>query len=147
MLANAFEALKKYDWGTDLAALAPIEDAAIAAYGNANASQDLENRLIAALKGDLSRDAQDYVCRKLATVGTAAAVPTLAGLLGNKDNSHMARYALERITAPEAAHALRDALVKISGTMKIGSCAAGQLAPGQRSRCRPRCGPGAGRYR
>ena len=74
------------------------------------AGQDLENRLIAALNGELSRDAHDYVCRKLAIVGTAAAVPALAGLLGNKATSHMARFALERITAPEAGHALRDAL-------------------------------------
>ena len=30
MLDNAFEALKNFDWGTDLGALAPIEDAAVA---------------------------------------------------------------------------------------------------------------------
>jgi HEAT repeat protein len=120
MLDNAFEALKTFDWGTDLAAVAPIEDATIAAHGNVDAGRDLENRLIAALKGPLSRDAQDYVCRKLAIVGTAAAVPTLAGLLPNKDNSHMARFALERITGPEASQALRDALGTVSGSLKVG---------------------------
>ncbi|HUE17065.1 MAG TPA: HEAT repeat domain-containing protein [Planctomycetaceae bacterium] len=120
MLADGLEALKKFDWGTDLTALAPIEDATVAAHGNPNVSQDLENHLIAALKENLSRDAQAYVCRKLAIVGTAAAVPTLAGLLGNKATSHMARYALERITAPQAGHALRDALVTVNGNLKIG---------------------------
>lgn len=120
MLANAFEALKTFDWGVDLAALAPIEDAVIAAHGQADAGQDLENRLIVALKQDLSRDAQDYVCRKLAVVGTAAAVPNLATLLGNQDRSHMARYALERIAAPEAGKALRDALGTVNGNLKIG---------------------------
>jgi hypothetical protein len=34
--------------------------------------KDLENRLVAALKSDISRDAKDYVCRKLTIVGTAA---------------------------------------------------------------------------
>ncbi len=120
MLADAFGALQKFDWGADLTALAPIDDAAIAVPGSAAADQDLENRLIAALNGKLSRNAHDYVCRKLAIVGTAAAVPTLAGLLGNQATSHMARFALERITAPEAGHALRDALVTVNGNLKIG---------------------------
>jgi HEAT repeat protein len=120
MLADAFESLKQFDWGTDLGVLALIEDAVIATHGDAAASQDLENRLLAALKGDLSRDAHGYVCRKLAIVGTAVAVPTLAGQLGNMDHSHMARYALERINAPEAGAALRDALGKVSGSQKIG---------------------------
>jgi len=120
MLDNAFEALKTFDWGTDLAVVAPIEDAAIAAHKSPETGRDLENRLAAALKGPLSVDAQGYVCRKLALVGSAASVPALAALLGNKDVSHMARFALERITAPEAAQALRDALGTVSGNQKIG---------------------------
>ena len=120
MLDTAFEALKTFDWGSDLAALAPIEEAATASHGKPEARQDLENRLIAALKGTLTRDAQDYICRKLANVGTAAAVPTLAGLLLNKGNSHMSRFALEQIPAAEADQALRDALPKVSGDLKVG---------------------------
>lgn len=120
MLADAFESLKKFDWGTDLNTLSPIEDAVIVAHGDAAANQDLENRLIAALKSDLSRDGHGYVCRKLTIVGTATCVPTLAAQLGNKDQSHMARYALERINAPEAGRALRDALTTANGNQKIG---------------------------
>jgi len=44
----------------------------------------------------------------------------LAALLPDKDNSHMARYALERITAPEAVEALRAALPQLCGKLKIG---------------------------
>jgi HEAT repeat protein len=120
MLADAFEALKKFDWGTNLAVLSPIEDAVIAGHSDPAVSQELETRLIAALKGELSRDAHGYVCRKLAIIGTAAAVPTLASQLGDKDHSHMARYALERINAPEAGAALRDALSTANGNQKIG---------------------------
>ncbi len=54
------------------------------------------------------------------TVGAPASAPTLATLLADKDLSHMARYALERIPAPEAAAALRDALPKLSGALKVG---------------------------
>jgi HEAT repeat protein len=120
MLDTAFEALKQMDWGTDLAAVTPIEDAAIAAHGKPEARQDLENRLLAALSGSLSRDAQDYVCRKLATIGSVAAVPALSALLLKPENSHMARFALERIPAAEAGQALRDAVPKVSSQQQIG---------------------------
>jgi|HubBroStandDraft_6_1064221.scaffolds.fasta_scaffold82070_2 hypothetical protein len=120
MLADAFEALKKYDWGTDLATLEPIDDAVAAIPGSHGADPELESQLIAVLNGQLSRDAHDYVCRKLAIVGTAAAVPTLAGLLGNESTSHMARYALERMKAAEAGQALRAAVLTVGGKMKIG---------------------------
>lgn len=120
MLDNAFDALKKFDWGSDLATLSPIEDAVIAAHGKADASQEIEARLVAALKDDLTRDAKEYVCRKLALVGSAACVPALAALLMNKDSSHMARFALERIPADESAKALREALESATGDQKIG---------------------------
>lgn len=120
MLDNAFEALKKFDYGSSLNDLNPIEDAVVAAHGKSEAGRDLETRLVAALQGELTRDGREYVCRKLAAIGTAAAVPQLATLVTNPESSHMARFALERISAPEAAQALRDALPKSSGTVKIG---------------------------
>lgn len=120
MLDQAFEALKKYDWGTPISEVSAIDDAVAAAHSDAALRQDVERRLIAALSTDISRDAKDYCCRKLAIVGSAAAVPTLSGLLMKDDNSHLARYALERIAGPEAAAALRDALPKLNGNLKIG---------------------------
>ena len=118
---GAFEALKSYDWGAEYQLLKPIDDAIVATQGNAAARLELENRLAAVLKTGASRDAKDYVCRKLTVIGTAASVPTLAGLLGDKDSAHMGRYALERIPAAEAATALRDALPKLSGALKVGA--------------------------
>jgi HEAT repeat protein len=121
MLDQALEALKTYDWGTDRGPLKPIDEAVIAAArGNEAASKELEAKLAAVLKTTVSRDAKDYVCRKLVMIGTAASVPTLAELLTDKDMSHMGRYALERIPAPEAAAALRDALPKVNGALKVG---------------------------
>ena len=132
-LDKAFAALKTFDWGTgitipapgkapeDAGVLAPIDAAVIAAHGDAAAEKALETRLAAVLKTDASRAAKDYVCRKLVMVGTAESVPALAALLPDKDLSHMARYALERIQAPEAGKALRDALPKLGGALKIGT--------------------------
>ena len=120
MLDQAFEALKTYDWGTDRKALNPIDEAVVATQDDAAARKELETRLAAVLKTDVSRDAKDFVCRKLMVIGTAASVPALAALLPEKEHSHMARYALERIPAAEAAQALRDALPKLSGELKVG---------------------------
>ena len=94
---KAFEALKTYDWGADRNLLNPIDEAVVATRGDAAARKDLETRLAAVLKTDASRDAKAFVCRKLMVIGTAESVPALAGLLADKDLSHMARYALERM--------------------------------------------------
>jgi HEAT repeat protein len=120
-LAQAFDALKTYDWGSDRKTLAPIDDAVTATRGDAAAGTDLETRLAAVLGSGLSRAAKDFACRTLTVIGTAASVPALAALLGDAELSHMARYALERIQASEAAAALRDALPKLTGKLKIGA--------------------------
>jgi HEAT repeat protein len=120
MLNDAFEALKKHDWGTDLGLLAPIEAAVTAAHGNAAAREDLEKLLLAALASDRSLDAKDFICRMLTQIGGPTSASPLGNLLANEQQAHMARYALERIPVPEAAQALRDALPKLSGKLKIG---------------------------
>jgi HEAT repeat protein len=119
-LDQAFEALKTYDWGTDPKVLAPIDQAVISTHGDAAAREQLELRLADVLENGATRDGKDYACRKLLIIGTAASVPALAALLPQAENSHMARYALERMPAPEAARALRDALGKVDGPLKIG---------------------------
>ena len=120
MLDDAFEALKKYDWGTDRAPVAPIEAAVTASHGKAGDREDLEKRLLAVFASDISGDAKGFVCRMLTIVGGAASVPALAALRTDEYLSHMARYALERIPVPEAAQALRNALPGLSGKLKIG---------------------------
>ena len=120
MLDKAFEALNTFDWGQDKGALNPIEQAAVDTHGDADARKKLETRLAAVLKTDAPFDAKQYVCRKLMVIGTAVSVPTLAELLTDEKLAHSARYALERITAPEAAAALRDALSATKGDLKIG---------------------------
>jgi HEAT repeat protein len=117
---KAFEALKTFDWGADRNALKPIDEAVIATHGDAAARKGLETKLAAVLKTGVSRAAKDFVCRELTIIGTAECVPTVAALLPDKDLSHMARYALERIPAPEAAQAMREALPKVSGPLKAG---------------------------
>ncbi len=120
MLDEAFESLKTYDWGANRKPLEEIDNAVLTAKSDDAKRKEVELKLLEVLKSDVSRDAKDYICRKLMIVGTAASVPTLAAMLSDKDLSHMARYALERNPGPEALKALRNALPKVSGPAKIG---------------------------
>lgn len=120
MNETAFDALKTYDWGVDPKVLQPLNDAIVTTHGDAAARLELETRLAAVLKTDVPRAAKDAICRLLKPIGTAASVPALAALLADENLSHMARYALELMPAPEAGEALRAALPKVGGTLKIG---------------------------
>ena len=119
-LDKPLEVLKAFDWGGDTAAFQPIDAAVVAVHADPAGRADLEKRLAALLGAGTSRAAKEYVCRKLSMIGTAASVPSLAALLPEKEHSHMARFALERINAAEAAEALRKALGTVGGDLKIG---------------------------
>lgn len=117
---KAFDALKTYEWGTDRSVLEPIDDAVAASYDDDAAREALETRLAALLKTDVSRAAKDYVCRKLSLIGSSKCVPDVAALLTDEKLSHMARYVLERMSCAESVAAMRDAMPKTSGKVKVG---------------------------
>ena len=119
-LDKAFETLKTYDWGQDRSPLKALDDAVAAAHGDAAAKKALEARLVTVIKSDAPRAAKDAVCRQLSLIGSAEAVPALAELLTNQELSQMGRYALERIPDASAVAALRDALPKTEGLLKVG---------------------------
>lgn len=75
---------------------------------------------IAVLKSDASLKEKSDACRTLSIHGGQEAVPVLAPLLVDDKLSHMARYALEPMPFSEAGEALRDALGKTSGRLKVG---------------------------
>ena len=79
-------------------------------------------KLIAVLKSaDASLKAKNDACRELATIGDPKAIPVLVGLLGDEKLSHMARYALEPIDHASVDAALRDAMGKLKGGLRIGA--------------------------
>lgn len=120
VLTGGLAALHAFDWGQDPAALRPIDEAVVACQGDKQLRDDLEGRLAAVLSGSTSRAAKEYACRQLCLIGTAACVPAVAAVLLEVDLSHMARYVLERIEAPQAAAALRAALPHATGSLQIG---------------------------
>jgi HEAT repeat protein len=64
--------------------------------------------------------AREYICRQLRLIGSAAAVPALAALLPDPHVSHAARIALEALPAPAPARALREALPRLEGPVRLG---------------------------
>jgi HEAT repeat protein len=119
-VGRAFESLTTYDHGSSRGALMPIDDAVVAAVGDAGARKALEQRLAAVLRAKVSPLAKQYVCSKLGLIGSADSVPALAELLAEGDVAHAARSALESIPCPEAIQALRDSLPKLAGLQKVG---------------------------
>lgn len=138
MLDQAFDALKTYDWGVDRHVLDPIDEEVVKTRNNPSAHKALESRLLAVLESNAPRDAKDYVCRQLRTMGTAASVPALEKLLANPELSHMARYALERIPEPQAEKAMERQLSKLNGALKVGViCSIGTRGQAAASLLRP----------
>jgi HEAT repeat protein len=60
-------------------------------------------------------------CKRIAVIGTEAAIPTLEKLLDDDDLAHYARYALEPIPSPKVDEVLMSALGELSGKHLIGA--------------------------
>ena len=81
----------------------------------------VEERLLKSLARSGCTDAgRAFLCQMLALVGSARSVPVLAPLLRDPKTTESARYALQPIPGAEAAAALRDALLALSGAAKAG---------------------------
>ena len=80
----------------------------------------LESKLDAFLAAEATPAGKMAVCRELRYIGTERSVPVLAGLLAAAETADAARYALEKIPGPAADKALIEALIKTSGSIKLG---------------------------
>jgi hypothetical protein len=63
---------------------------------------------------------RQFVCRVLGRIGSAGSVPTPAKMLCDRELSHMARFALQFMSAPKAGDAPRRALETLTGDLKVG---------------------------
>jgi HEAT repeat protein len=119
-LDKALEGAVTFEYGGDSGPLTTIGNIVIQCSTDPKLRDAVEQRLIAALTSASTADAKSYLCRKLRTIGSAKCVPALAPLLTDETLSHMARYALGRIEAPEAVDALYAALPRTSGRVQAG---------------------------
>lgn len=118
--ADVYDDVVKYEWAQPRTPLATIEqeirDAATPA-----ARAAIETRLLKALADPgATYECKQFVCRMLRRTGSPACVPALAKLLADEKLSHMARFALQYLPGDEAGAALRDAMGKLSGKLKVG---------------------------
>ena len=80
-----------------------------------------EQQLLATLtSAGSSLHDKGVACRRLAVVGTPAAVPALARLLEDPSLAHFARIALEPMPFPEVNAALRDTMGRVQGRLLVG---------------------------
>ena len=119
-LDKALKDVVTFEYGKDSSPLVQIEQMVVESATDAKLRKEVEQRIIQALGSDSTRDAKSFLCRQLRTIGTARCVPELEKLLTDPELSHMARYALGRIDAPEVGPALNRALNKTSGRIKVG---------------------------
>jgi HEAT repeat protein len=96
----------------------PVIFLALAARGLG--AQPEEDKLLAVLHSSAPTAEKARACFELKTVGTPRSVASLAALLTDPQLSHPARDALTTMPYPEAAAALRDALPRAQGTIRIG---------------------------
>ncbi len=119
-LDTAFAALASYDRGSGRAALLPLDEAVMAALRDGATRQRLEQRLITQLKTGGSVVAREYLCAKLALIGSSRSVPALATLLADPQVYDAARNALQVIPGKTATKALRSALPRLPPVQQCG---------------------------
>lgn len=81
----------------------------------------IEDKLLKILQSSqATSDAKDWACRQLRHCGSDKSVAALAGLLADKQLETVARWALQSIPGEKADTALREALGKVPGELKVG---------------------------
>ena len=119
-LQAAVKAIGTWKYGGDASHVNYVALEVVKAGRDANKRKAIERFIIAGLSGAKTPESKDFFCRQLVMVGSEASAPALAKLLGDKESSHMARYALGRLPGKAADQALLDALAKVDDDLKIG---------------------------
>jgi HEAT repeat protein len=117
--ADPYQALVKREFGSAVNELAAIEKQVETAKPGEHAA--IEARLIAVLETPgATMPGKQFACQMLRLVGSRQCVPSVAKLLTDETLSHMARITLQGINDPAADQALREALGKTQGKLRIG---------------------------
>lgn len=109
----------EYEYGDSRKRLTFVEELVLETTDAAGRA-DLARRLAAVLEKDSTFACKQWICQQLSLVGTGEQVPVLAKMLTDEALSDIARFALERIPSERADEALRDALEKTSGEVRVG---------------------------
>ncbi|MCK5172123.1 MAG: ThuA domain-containing protein, partial [Planctomycetes bacterium] len=80
----------------------------------------LERKFVGFLSSDATLDSKQFICKKLALIGTKASVKTLGKMLPNQETLDMALMALEQIDDPSVDKLLRKTITATSGSIQAG---------------------------
>ena len=119
-LDQALPRVSVFEMGKDASPLIAVEQIVFESAKDPAQRAVVEERLLKVLSSSPTREAKEFICRQLFTIGTARCVPALEELLTDPALSHMARFALGRNESPAALEALQRALGKTSGSIQAG---------------------------
>lgn len=121
VLDNIFAEIAAWEPGKDASGLEMISDKVVKSHGDSGMRRPLEERLDQILQSeDATFDGKQYAAKQLYLMGSRRSIPVLAQLLLDPEQSDHARYALERMEPGRADVALKDALEKTDGAVRIG---------------------------
>jgi HEAT repeat protein len=112
--------LASYQEGQSRQYLSQIEALVQQALKSPRATHQIEVQMAAFLASDASLAGKQFICRQLEHIGSDYSVPVLAGMLADSSTAEMARYALEGIPGQAVNDALRDAIPRVTGKIKVG---------------------------
>ena len=125
----ALKALYGYKLGGSRQPLWAVRRLVQAAAATPAARKKASGALVASLAADATTDCKKFACEQLGLIGGAADVPALATLLSDKELSLAARSALERMPGAPPLAAMRAALPKATGALRVGLiCSLGERA-------------------
>jgi len=120
-LDENFTALAKYKDNDSTVAVKAVEEAVYRASNDPKAKTDIAARLIALIESKTATvESKGLACQLIPLVASASAVKPLTALMGDPKTASPARGALQRLSSPEAAKALREAMGKATGSAKVG---------------------------
>ncbi len=120
LLDDLVKKIAKYEYGQDAGDLNKIAELVVESHADPARRNRIAEQLTAVLETDAAPAAKRFVCKQLWRIGTARVVPPLARMLSKAETADMARYALERMPDAAAGAALREALGKATGPIKVG---------------------------
>ena len=119
-LARSLTTASAYEYGESREALSEIDEIVKSAVGSPEICKQVEAQFIDFLESNATLASKQFICRKLAVMGTRASVPALSKMLNAGETFDMALYALEKIPSDRVDKILFKSMQEARGKRRIG---------------------------
>ncbi len=120
MLTDMLRRVAAYNYGDSRAALSGIDEFIRSVDDLPEARLRMETQFLEFLKGPATPAGKQFICMRLALVGSEASVPQLESMLTDTSTADMALYALEPLQGSAVDAALQKALPGAKGKTLVG---------------------------